>query len=364
MPDIIDLTEPEIIELDSDGEIVEDTNAGASHTTGTAVIQAKKKRRKRKKKASGAAASALNEELDTSTEPSRAHSPIIPDSGVELSSETGAAEKKNLADRLTEPGCGDGGEPGRRGEKMERAQRQYQERHRDGARGEDNRRERERRRSRSPRRDRDRERARDRDAADRNHRRSRSRDRDRRKRDKTPGPVTPLFFEDVNPAVVPGLAQPWNVAGPSNQSTQAVISPTVPNAEATNGLLLPAHVSVNDQAEGEDDGPLNVPTPEGSDEDEDYIDYLDYDDDRRVRMILFASIRVITNTVLQAPGMIRYWELEKLEAAETRSEKPTRFVCKRCGAEGEHKTYECPVLIVSISGRSRTCVMLTISSSV
>ena len=45
--------------------------------------------------------------------------------------------------------------------------------------------------------------------------------------------------------------------------------------------------------------------------------------------------------------MIRYWELEKLEAAETHAAKPTKFVCKKCGAEGEHKTYECPVLIVS-----------------
>lgn len=45
--------------------------------------------------------------------------------------------------------------------------------------------------------------------------------------------------------------------------------------------------------------------------------------------------------------MVRYWELEKLEAAEAKTSKPTRFVCKKCGAEGEHKTYECPVLIVS-----------------
>ena len=45
--------------------------------------------------------------------------------------------------------------------------------------------------------------------------------------------------------------------------------------------------------------------------------------------------------------MVRYWELEKLEAAEAKTSKPTRFVCKKCGAESEHKTYECPVLIVS-----------------
>lgn len=26
--------------------------------------------------------------------------------------------------------------------------------------------------------------------------------------------------------------------------------------------------------------------------------------------------------------------------------KPSRYVCKNCGAEGQHKTYECPVQIV------------------
>ena len=45
--------------------------------------------------------------------------------------------------------------------------------------------------------------------------------------------------------------------------------------------------------------------------------------------------------------MIRYWELEKLEAAETHAAKPTKFVCKKCGAEGDHKSSKCPVLVVS-----------------
>ena len=47
------------------------------------------------------------------------------------------------------------------------------------------------------------------------------------------------------------------------------------------------------------------------------------------------------------PGVVRYWELDKLEAQETKASKPARIVCKKCGAEGEHKTYECTVLIVS-----------------
>lgn len=45
--------------------------------------------------------------------------------------------------------------------------------------------------------------------------------------------------------------------------------------------------------------------------------------------------------------MVRYWELEKLAASEAQAAKPTKTVCKNCGAEGEHKTHECPVLIVS-----------------
>lgn len=45
--------------------------------------------------------------------------------------------------------------------------------------------------------------------------------------------------------------------------------------------------------------------------------------------------------------MVRYWELDKLEAEEAKASKTVRVVCKKCGAEGEHKTHECTVLIVS-----------------
>jgi len=38
--------------------------------------------------------------------------------------------------------------------------------------------------------------------------------------------------------------------------------------------------------------------------------------------------------------MVRYFEPPAEE------QKQARFVCKRCGAESEHRTNECPVLIV------------------
>lgn len=36
-----------------------------------------------------------------------------------------------------------------------------------------------------------------------------------------------------------------------------------------------------------------------------------------------------------------------METEEAAQAKPIRFVCKNCGAEGAHKTYECPVQVVS-----------------
>lgn len=48
--------------------------------------------------------------------------------------------------------------------------------------------------------------------------------------------------------------------------------------------------------------------------------------------------------VVKAPGLVRYFDNETDEAGQT---KPSIFKCKHCGAEGDHKSYECPVLIVS-----------------
>lgn len=46
--------------------------------------------------------------------------------------------------------------------------------------------------------------------------------------------------------------------------------------------------------------------------------------------------------------MVRYFE------ATAEDQKQTRFVCKRCGAESEHRTNECPVQIVRVT--QITCI--------
>jgi hypothetical protein len=40
--------------------------------------------------------------------------------------------------------------------------------------------------------------------------------------------------------------------------------------------------------------------------------------------------------------MVRYFE------TPAEDKKQARFVCKRCGAENEHRTNECPVLVVRV----------------
>jgi protein AIR1/2 len=45
---------------------------------------------------------------------------------------------------------------------------------------------------------------------------------------------------------------------------------------------------------------------------------------------------------LQVAGIVRYFEKQEEDTS-----KATKVVCKHCGAKGEHKTFECPILIVS-----------------
>jgi hypothetical protein len=45
---------------------------------------------------------------------------------------------------------------------------------------------------------------------------------------------------------------------------------------------------------------------------------------------------------LQVAGIVRYFEKQEEDPS-----KATKVVCKHCGAKGEHKTFECPILIVS-----------------
>ncbi|KIJ70584.1 hypothetical protein HYDPIDRAFT_164570 [Hydnomerulius pinastri MD-312] len=124
-----------------------------------------------------------------------------------------------------------------------------------------------------------------------------------------------LFFFDAEAAPVHLEEEPPEVR------------PVESNEEA-NKLLLPSHVAVLSLS---DDGVVPVeiiraPTP-NSDE-EDYIEYLDYEDRK-------------------APGLVRYFEPEAEEGAQS---KPSIFKCKNCGAEGDHKTYECPVQICLTCG--------------
>ncbi|KAJ7744456.1 hypothetical protein DFH07DRAFT_1063351 [Mycena maculata] len=150
------------------------------------------------------------------------------------------------------------------------------------------------------------------DERDRKRRRSRSRDPDRkrhkkdrerdRERDEDPPiPDNQLFFFDKAPAALP----------PAARFTAASAN------KYPNGLILPAHVSVfGDTAT--DIVPAAAPD---SDSDDDYIEYLDYDNKK---------------------DFVRYYD--KTE------EKRTKIVCKRCGAEDEHSTFECRVLICLTCG--------------
>lgn len=130
-------------------------------------------------------------------------------------------------------------------------------------------------------------------------RRKKDRERERERDEEPPIPDNQLFFVDDGPAALPPAAR--YVAATAK--------------EEPNGLILPAHVSVF----GETPVTILPATAQDSDEDEDYIEYLDYDNRK---------------------DFVRYYEEEKRHTT-------TRIVCKRCGAEGEHTTAECTVLIVS-----------------
>ncbi|KAG1754016.1 uncharacterized protein EDB91DRAFT_1101181 [Suillus paluster] len=125
-----------------------------------------------------------------------------------------------------------------------------------------------------------------------------------------------LFFFDAAPA--PVVTEPTQISNSQPESSKS----------AADRLLLPSHVSV---LSGGEEGAVAVdiipPLPVDSEE-EDYIEYLDYEDRK-------------------APGLVRYFEAEAEEAAHA---KPSRSVCKNCGAEGEHKTYQCPVQVCLTCG--------------
>ncbi|KAF9221946.1 hypothetical protein BS17DRAFT_784199 [Gyrodon lividus] len=103
---------------------------------------------------------------------------------------------------------------------------------------------------------------------------------------------------------------------------------TVESNGASSKLLLPSHVAVLG-SNGDGVIPVEIIAPPSLNaDDEDYIEYLDYED-------------------CKAQGLVRYFEAEGERSGQS---KPSIFKCKNCGAEGDHKTYECPVQICLTCG--------------
>lgn len=79
------------------------------------------------------------------------------------------------------------------------------------------------------------------------------------------------FFIDDTPAEIPDVAKLKTIGDSSKPTGEGADAPP---------LLLPAHVSVSDH---NGDAPVQIIAPVAIDsDDDDYIEYLDYDDDRRV----------------------------------------------------------------------------------
>ncbi|KAH9030141.1 hypothetical protein EDB85DRAFT_2074348 [Lactarius pseudohatsudake] len=132
-----------------------------------------------------------------------------------------------------------------------------------------------------------------------------------------------FFFVDTTPAAVPaGMVFDSGGVDAAQSSSSRVPEP---KPDKTPLLLLPAHVSVLDAVD-DSELPIQIVQPEDSDSDaESYIEYLDYDD----RL---------------TAGTVRYFE------TPAEDQKQTRFVCKRCGAESEHRTRDCPIMICLTCG--------------
>ena len=137
-----------------------------------------------------------------------------------------------------------------------------------------------------------------------------------------------LFFVDDKPVDIRDSYAPTTLAGPSR-------------AQKNSGLVLPPHVNVADGS-SESQAP-SLPPPSDPEEGEDFIDYLDVDGDRSVCISLTESLSLCTliqRMKSQKIGVTRYFH-------DTREiDTKTRFVCKNCGEEGNHKAKDCPHQIV------------------
>ena len=136
-----------------------------------------------------------------------------------------------------------------------------------------------------------------------------------------PEDTSQLFFIDVTPVSMPPpviLPQPQTRENPQ-----------------TSKLLLPSHVAVFEKE------PLQILSPSQKEiGEEDYIEYLEFDEHRVNITLIFDSIEALT--LLQ--DIPRYYEDKSKD-----ENKLSKLVCKNCGAEGEHKTIACPVIVVRIS---------------
>ena len=141
---------------------------------------------------------------------------------------------------------------------------------------------------------------------------SRSRSPPPRKRKRSPSPQADLFFVDTKPTTLPSY-------------------PEAPLSKDTPELLLPTHVLLFDDATT-----VVQVLPQDSDDD-DNIEFLDGDDDRRKVCWTQLCVLLITLTTF-AKDIVRYYD-EGLSAKK-------RLICKHCGAEDQHSTRECHVKIV------------------
>lgn len=123
----------------------------------------------------------------------------------------------------------------------------------------------------------------------------------------SPNVVKDIFFFDLEPAILPSVTVFATGRNP------------IAEEKSEKTLLLPAHVSLFGTE------PVVILPPTTNSGEESYIDYLDLDD--------------------RIEHAARYFEESAAE-----STKPKRCVCKNCGAEGQHTTASCSVIICLTCG--------------
>ncbi|TDL29652.1 hypothetical protein BD410DRAFT_780129 [Rickenella mellea] len=152
--------------------------------------------------------------------------------------------------------------------------------------------------------------------AQRTGRKGGSRERDRNAHGHREGITGPesIFFVDLKPAELSDNIQSVK----SHGGSRVDVEETDPEGAHNSGLTLPAHVTVGDAIV------ISKPVPPVCSDDEDFIHFVDYDDTQK--------------------GAKRYFDQD-----ENGSTKASTL-CKKCGAEGEHKSSACPVMICLTCG--------------